>query len=154
MRTAVSLFLACFLILSCSKKDEPPPQQAAAAAPEPDRIEVQHILIAFQGSIPGKNITRTSSEAEELAQEVLAKAKGGEDFEALVKQYTDDAFPGRYKMTNYNIPPDASKEEYERRQMVPAFGDVGFNLKVGGVDLAKHDQAASPYGWHVIKRVQ
>ncbi|MGH7493445.1 MAG: peptidylprolyl isomerase [bacterium] len=152
MRMALLLFILGVSACGCSKKDTE--QQTSAAAPEPERIEVQHILIAFQGSVPGKNVTRTQSEAEALAGEVLEKAKKGEDFDALVKQYTDDAFPGRYKMTNYGIPNDPSKEEYERRHMVAAFGEVGFKLSVGGVGLAKHDPATSPYGWHVIKRLQ
>lgn len=151
MRIAFILVTGFFL-LTCSKKEND--RHAAVSEPEPERIEVQHILIAFQGSIPGKNISRTPGEAEALAQEIFEKAKKGEDFDALVKQYTDDAFPGRYKMTNFGIPNDAGKQEYERRHMVPAFGEVGFKLKVGGVGLAKHDATTSPYGWHVIKRLQ
>ena len=151
MRITLVLLSAVVLLSACSKKQD---EQQAAAEPEPERIEVQHILIAFQGSVPGKNVTRTQSEAADLAQEILQKAQQGENFDALVKQYTDDAYPGRYKMTNYGIPSDASKEEYERRNMVPAFGDVGFKLQVGQAGLAKFDPAASPYGWHVIKRVQ
>jgi foldase protein PrsA len=145
MRLTAILFTLGIVAFACSKTE---------SQPEPERIEVQHILIAFQGSVPGKNVTRTQSEAEALAEEILKKAKKGEDFDALVKQYTDDAFPGRYKLTNFGVPNDASKEEYERRHMVAAFGDVGFKLKAGEVGLAKHDQATSPYGWHVIKRLQ
>ena len=152
MRISCGLFFLCLFAFSCGKKvDE---QKAADSGPEPERIEVQHILIAFQGSVPGKNITRTQSEAGDLAKEILEKAKKGEDFDALVKQYTDDAFPGRYKMTNYGVPNDASKEEYERRHMVPAFGDVGFKLQTGQAGLAEYDPATSPYGWHIIKRLQ
>ncbi len=152
MRTALGLLFVALFVFSCSKKENE--QESTTSVPEPDRIEVQHILIAFQGSIAGKNITRTQAEAGDLAEQILEKAKKGEDFDALVKQYTDDAFPGRYKMTNYGIPNDAGKEEYERRHMVPAFGDVGFKLKAGETGLAKYDPATSPYGWHIIKRLQ
>jgi hypothetical protein len=40
-------------------------------------VTVQHILIGFEGSVPGKNITRTKEAARALATEVLAKAKKG-----------------------------------------------------------------------------
>jgi hypothetical protein len=39
----------------------------------PEHIEVQHVLIGFQGSIPGKTITRTKAEAEKLAQDVIPR---------------------------------------------------------------------------------
>jgi parvulin-like peptidyl-prolyl isomerase len=38
--------------------------------------------------------------------------------------------------------------------MVPAFGDVGFTLRVGEIGLAPHDPTTSPFGWHVIKRIE
>lgn len=41
-----------------------------------------------------------------------------------------------------------------REQMVPAFGDVGFSLEPGGVGLATFDEKTSPFGFHVIRRVQ
>src|SRR5512144_2309583 len=38
-----------------------------APAKEPDHIKVQHILIGFTGSVPGKNISRNVEEARALA---------------------------------------------------------------------------------------
>jgi hypothetical protein len=60
---------------------------------EPERVTVQHILIAFKGSIPNENVTRTEDEAKILAKEIFKRAKKGEDFDALVKEYTDDQHP-------------------------------------------------------------
>ena len=125
-----------------------------AAAEEPARVTVQHILIAFQGSIPEAKVTRTRAEAEVLAAEVFERAKKGEDFEALVKQFTDDEFPGIYKMSNFDIAPDTSKQEYSRAKMVKSFGDVGFALEVGAIGMAVYDPKASKYGWHIIKRLE
>lgn len=42
---------------------------------------------------------------------------------------------------------------HPRAAMVPAFGDVGFALEVGEVGVASFDEQASPFGWHVIKRL-
>lgn len=124
-----------------------------AQTKEPDRITVQHILIGFTGSVPGKNIQRTKEEAKALAYELLARAQKGEDFDGLVKEYTDDAWPGTYGMANRGVTP-ASPNEYGRSNMVPAFGNVGFALAVDGIGVADYDPTTSPYGWHVIKRVK
>lgn len=122
---------------------------------EPERIAVQHILIAFRGSLPGDNkVTRSMGEAEKLALQIFERAKAGEDFGAMVKTYTNDSYPGIYKMTNTGVEPDRSKQEYARARMVKAFGDVGFSLAVGDVGLAVYDPATSKYGWHIIKRLE
>ncbi len=123
-------------------------------AAEPDRITVQHILISFKGAIDKPEVTRTRSEAEALAKQLLERIKKGEDFAALVKGYTDDQNPGIYSMSNFNVKPDPNKAEYPRERMVKAFGDVGFSLKVGEVGMASYDQVKSPFGWHIIKRLQ
>ena len=122
-------------------------------AVEPDRIVVQHILIGIAGKVRGKNITRTEAEAKTLAYQLLDSAKAGADFDALVKTHTDDAYPGRYGMANRGVAP-VGDNEYPRDGMVAAFGDVGFKLAVGGVGIADYDPRTSPYGYHVIKRVQ
>ena len=127
-------------------------QTAPAAGGEPEHIQVQHCLISFTGKLPGKNVARTQDEAKKLAYDILARAKKGEDFDALVKQYTDDQHPGIYGMSNKGVAPAAG--EYPRTQMVPAFGDVGFPLKVGEVGIADFNDRTSPYGWHIIKRVK
>ncbi len=119
---------------------------------EPDHIKVQHILIGFVGSVPGKNLTRSQEEAKTLAYQILERAQKGEAYEALVREYTDDAFPGIYGMSNKGIA--AGTGEYPRDRMVPAFGNVGFKLAVGDVGVADYDATTSPYGYHVIKRVE
>lgn len=136
-------------------KSQGPPLPGAAAA-EPDYITVQHILIGFQGSVPGKEIQRSKAEAAALANQVLAQARSGEkSFDVLVSEYTDDAYPGVYAMANFKISPATLPQGvYPRGGMVPAFGDVGFPLQVGEVGLAEYDPSKSKYGWHVIKRVK
>lgn len=175
----------------------------------PSIIAVQHVLISFLGSPAGG--TRSKEEAAALAQDVLERARKGEDFSALVKQYSadpvdpKDPLPGVYRITvpGYTDPSlyqgvvqrqsmmhtllketeaklrageinnrqwltELSKQEaqqgiqafvqgarsFARDEMVPAFGDVGFALEVGEVGLAPYDQRASPFGWHVIKRIE
>ena len=132
---------------------------AAGATPqsqptaEPEHIQVQHILIGFAGSVDGKPITRTQDEARKLAYELLARANKGEDFDAMVKQYTDDSHPGIYGMANAGVA-TSMPGEYGRTQMVGAFGNVGFKLAVGAVGIADFDPKTSPFGWHIIKRIK
>ncbi|MFN2384798.1 MAG: peptidylprolyl isomerase [Thermoanaerobaculia bacterium] len=130
----------------------PAPAHAASTAPEPERIKLQHILISFTGKVPGKNITRSEAEARALAARLLERARGGEDFDALVKQYTDDRHPGIYSLSNRGVA--AAQGEFRRERMVPAFGDVGFTLQPGETGMAPYDPSKSPYGWHIIRRLE
>ena len=117
-------------------------------------VALHGLLIGFQGSIPGKTITRTKAEAEKLAQEVLGKARNGENMDALVQQYTDDQFPGVYDLSNTGVTPDKSKGEYGRGEMVKGCSDTAFGLSVGNVGISNPDPSSSPFGWHLIKRLR
>jgi hypothetical protein len=171
-RAAALIALCALPALGCAKTEHssatvsgdstaPPPVQEAPVTPgateatpmpPPAHIQVQHVLIGFAGSVAGKNITRSRDEAKTLAYQILEKAKKGEDFGALVAQYTDDRPPGIYSMSASGVPP--SPGEYPRDRMVPAFGNVGFAIAVGEVGIADFDPVQSPYGWHVIKRLK
>ncbi|HEY6066163.1 MAG TPA: peptidylprolyl isomerase [Thermoanaerobaculia bacterium] len=134
---------------------EPVPTPApavAVAAAAPEHIKVQHILISFAGKIPGKNVTRTQDAARALAAQILDRAKKGEDFDELVRTYTDDRAPGTYALANSGITP--ANGEFSRDRMVPAFGNVGFSLKPGEIGMAEYNPMTSPYGWHIIKRIE
>lgn len=161
-KVAFILLLIPLIILGSCKQGEDteetvPAEKAAEAegtTTEPERIEVQHILISFQGAIPDETVTRTQEEAEALAQDLLERAKAGEDFDALVKEFTDDQHPGIYRMLNIGIQPDTASQEYPRERMVKAFGDVGFSLPVGEIGMTSFDPDTSKYGWHIIKRLK
>jgi hypothetical protein len=150
MRLSGCLLSLSFLLLIAA----PTGKASPARATEPDRVAVQHILISFNGAIPKPTVTRTREEAQKLAQEVFERAKQGEDFDALVKQYTDDEYPGVYRMSNTGVTPDPGRQEYSRAGMVKGFGDVSFSLPVGGIGMAEYDPQKSKYGWHIIKRVE
>jgi foldase protein PrsA len=118
--------------------------------PEPEHIQVAHVLISFAGA--GTEATRSKAEAEKVANEVLGRAKKGDDFAKLIKEASDDLGDGVYGMANARVKPNAG--EYPRTGMVAAFGDVGFKLEVGGIGMSGFDPQKSPYGWHIIKRLK
>ena len=148
--------------LSATPPAEPAPDTTSSAqstmpqkpATPPEHVLVQHILIGFQGSIPNKPIARSRADAEKLANEVLAKARAGENFDGLVQAHTDDQFPGVYALANNGVAKDPSKQEYGRDEMVAGFGDVAFDLSPGNVGMSPYDAKKSPFGWHIIKRLQ
>ena len=123
-----------------------------AVAKEPDVIVVQHILIGFKKSIPNKQLERTKKDARALAEELLQRASDGDEFAPLVEEYTNDSYPGIYKLSNTKAPllPDAR----QRKEMVSAFGNTAFRLEIGEVGMAKYNSMTSPYGWHIIKRLE
>jgi parvulin-like peptidyl-prolyl isomerase len=131
--------------------EEPAPEQAAAPTPPPapptppaeePKVAASHVLIQYKGSMrSAPTITRSKEEAKKLAGEVLAKAKKGQDFAALAKQYSDE--PGAKERAG-------SLGKFSRTTMVKPFADAAFALKPGGVsDLVETD-----FGFHVIKRTE
>ncbi len=178
MNRNASAALIVFLFVGCTTEPTPKSSSTPAAAAqdsnakkqfdpqvrtlengESSHIVVQHVLVAFQGRLPGKNIRRSKAEAAALANEILAKARAGENFEDLVTEFTDDSPPGIYRMANfeqesYMSAPRPEDRVYPRDGMVPAFGDVGFPLQIGEIGMSEYDPAKSPFGWHIIKRLE
>ena len=121
---------------------------------EPDRVEVQHILISFKGADERVKVTRSQEEAETLAKELLFRARQGEDFDTMMKEYSDDSGEGIYRMSNTGVQPDGSQGEMARHRMVKSFGDVSFSLEVAEVGMAAYHPQRSKFGWHIIKRIK
>lgn len=161
----LTVVAAALLMLSaCGKEDAVPPaptsggtapgaRPAKLANGEPAVITLKHILIAFEGAERSEQ-KRSRADAQKLAYELVGRAKAGEDFDKLMKEFSNDPGGGTYTMVNTGITPDTAAGEFDRQGMVPAFGDVGFRILVDEIGLAEHDPKASPFGWHVIKRVK
>ena len=94
---------------------------------------VRHILLLTQGkSEEEKPAIRKKMEA------ILARAKAGEDFAALAKEYTED--PGsREKGGLY--------ENFGRGTMVKPFEDAAFSVPIGQIS----DVVETEYGYHILK---
>ena len=125
-------------VASATPTPAPPPSAIAA----PTEIAAQHILVAYRGADrapPG--VTRSKAQAMARAAEVDAKAKAGEDFTALVAQYSDDP-AAKDRM--------GSLGKFRRDKMDKAFSDAAFQLRVDEVS----DVVETRFGFHVIKRNQ
>ena len=125
-------------------------KRAASAAPlpavdvsaQPAEISARHLLVSYKGGLrasPG--IGRSKAEALARAEEAQKRAVAGEDFVALVKQYSDE--PGAGERGG-----DLGK--FDRQSMVPAFANAAFALKVGEISAVIKTQ----FGYHVIKRTE
>jgi len=137
------------ILVGCSDPPDDTPLGRAAAAvlarPEQavDHVKLQHVLLAFVGAMRGSESGHTMEEARALTSEVLARARAGEDFTALMQKYSGDDGPGIYVLT-----------QDDRDTYAKSFGDVGFRLQVGEIGVAPYHHVKSPFGWHVIKRIE
>jgi peptidyl-prolyl cis-trans isomerase NIMA-interacting 1 len=114
----------------------------AAATDKPESVAAQHILVVYKGAKNAPaSVKRSKADAKKRAEEAAAKAKAGEDFTALVKEYSDDAA---------TIDRLGSVGKFKADGMVKPFSDAAFALKVDGTS----DPVESPFGFHVIKRNQ
>lgn len=123
---------------SSSPLPAPPPTPSSA----PERVGARHVLIMHRGSERAPaSITRTRDEARARAQEVLTRARQGEDFAALARQFSDE--PGATTS-------GGDLGVFGHGQMVPPFERAAFALAPGAIS----DIVETSFGFHVIKRTQ
>lgn len=102
---------------------------------EPKTVSVRHILLMTQGKPEEEK-----QAIYEKMQGILERAKSGEDFEKLAKEYTED--PGS-KNTG------GLYEDFGRGRMVPPFEEASFTVPVGEIS----DIVETRYGYHILKVV-
>jgi peptidyl-prolyl cis-trans isomerase C len=108
----------------------------------PERVHVAHILISTLDPVTHDPLPADKKkEKQKLANDLRARADKGEDFAALVRQYSDD--PGsKNKGGEYTFA--------KNHQMVPEFEAASFSLKPGQIS----DPVETRYGYHVIKLIE
>jgi parvulin-like peptidyl-prolyl isomerase len=99
----------------------------------PEKIRASHILIqVYSGDSPAVETAK-----ENKAKELVQRAKKGEDFDALARQYSED---GDTRASGGDL-------GYFDKSTPTMFGDAVLNMKAGQVS----DPVRSKVGFHVIK---
>ncbi|OGL39937.1 MAG: hypothetical protein A3C43_00345 [Candidatus Schekmanbacteria bacterium RIFCSPHIGHO2_02_FULL_38_11] len=101
---------------------------------EPESVKASHILIKVDEDAGEE--ARSKSEAK--AKEILEKAKKGEDFAALAKEFSEDTATGKR---------GGDLGFFNKGRMVKEFNDVAFKLKPGEIS----DIVKTRFGYHIIK---
>jgi peptidyl-prolyl cis-trans isomerase D len=105
-------------------------QQNIAQYTTPEQLSASHVLFRLED--------QEEDAVRKQAEEVLKRARAGEDFAALAKEFSDDE---SNKMNG------GSLGEFGRGTMVPEFEQAAFAMKPGEIsDLVK-----TSFGYHIIK---
>ena len=103
-----------------------------------EEIKASHILITTLNDMGEPLSEEETAKKESEAQDILARIKQGEDFEALAKEYSDD------KASASN---GGDLGYFAKGVMVPEFEEAAFKLEKGQVS----DVVKSSFGYHIIK---
>ena len=98
-----------------------------------NQVKARHILI----SVPTDADPEKIEQARKKAEEILAKAKKGEDFAGLAKQYSEGPTAKKGGDLGY----------FPRGRMIKEFEDAAFSLKPGELSPVVRTQ----FGFHIIK---
>ncbi len=107
----------------------------------PETVHVRHILLFTVDPStrpPTPLSTNTIALKRKQIDDLLKRARAGEDFAALATQYSED--PGSKDN-------GGELNEFPRGQMVPEFEAAAFSLTNNEIS----DVVTSPYGFHIIK---
>ena len=103
-----------------------------------EQVRASHVLIGTKDAA-GKDLTDAQkADKRKKIEELLKRAKAGEDFAKLAKEYSED--PGSKD--------NGGEYTFPRGQMVPEFESAAFSLKKAG-DIS--DVVTTPFGYHIIK---
>ncbi|MGW8266284.1 MAG: peptidylprolyl isomerase [Longimicrobiales bacterium] len=98
------------------------------------RVRARHILLRFP---PGATEAQTDS-VRTLAESLRARLEGGEDFEALAREYSEDTGSGAN---------GGDLGSFGKGEMVPPFEEAAFALPVGEISPV----VETTFGLHIIR---
>ena len=107
----------------------------------PEMVRASHVLLATRDPVGGEEFSDAKKkEKRELIEKLLERARKGEDFAALAKEFSED--PGsREKGGEYT---------FARGQMVPEFEKAAFALQTNQVS----EVVTTQFGYHIVKLSQ
>ena len=103
-----------------------------------EQVGASHIIIKRIEDEDKKLSDEKKAEAKKKAEEVLAKAKAGEDFSELAKEYSQDTVSAKN---------GGDLGFFKKGEMVKPFEEAAFSMKVGEIS----DLVESDFGYHIIK---
>lgn len=105
---------------------------------KPEMVRASHILLSTRDQNTGAEFPEDKKQAKrKQMEEILKRARGGEDFAKLAKEYSED--PGsKDKGGEYTFP---------RGKMVPPFESAAFSLATNQIS----DIVTTQFGYHIIK---
>ncbi|MFT4627613.1 MAG: hypothetical protein ACI8PZ_006300 [Myxococcota bacterium] len=113
---------------------EPPPP-----APDGHRYAASHVLVAWHGAAgAATEVTRTESDARDLALAIHARALAGEPVEQLARELSDGP----------SGPRGGGLGAYETGTMIPAFEAAVASVEPGSIAPL----VRTPFGFHVARR--
>jgi len=108
---------------------------------EPERVRAAHILLVTVDPVTREPLSADQKAAKrKLMEDILKRARDGEDFAKLVKEYSED--PGS-KDTG-------GEYTFARGQMMPEFEAAAFMLNTNQIS----DIITTAYGYHIIKLLE
>ena len=107
-------------------------KQNVAQYSTPEQIRASHILLKTEG--------KDESAVKKQADEVAKRAKSGEDFAALAKEFSED---------ESNNAKGGDLDYFGRGTMVAEFENAAFGMKAGDIS----DPIKTSFGFHIIKLV-
>lgn len=108
---------------------------------EPEKWMVQHIHLSFRDRLTLQELSADALEAKrKKMDDLLKRARSGEDFAKLVKENTEDMLTRE----------DAGQYTFSKGQMPIEFEAAATTLKPGQIS----DIVTTKYGWHIIKLLQ
>ena len=99
----------------------------------PKTVEARHILLKVGQDAAGEE----AAKVQEKIESILQKARGGQDFAELAKQYSEG--PSKDK--------GGYLGSFRRESMVKPFADKAFSMEAGEIS----DPVRTRFGWHIIK---
>jgi hypothetical protein len=121
--------------------ESPAPSSDGTHHDAPREIAARHLLVMYRGSMRNSGQTRTREEARARAADALRRARAGEDFPALVREFSDEPGAGAR---------GGALGRFGHGMMTPAFERAAFALEVGQFS----DVVETEFGFHVIQRTE
>jgi parvulin-like peptidyl-prolyl isomerase len=111
----------------------------STASELPEQVQVRHILLLTMDTATQAPLTDDQMKAKKKQiDDILKRARAGEDFAKLAKEYSDDTTT---KVNGGELPP------FSHGQMVPEFDAVAFSLTNNQIS----DVVTTKFGYHIIK---